>query len=82
MVAQEVKEQASVKIQQTPPSPPPTYQDSFFKPQLASTDSQLSLFEVQKPVFVDAVKIKRSDSHESGFFTGNEDVTSQLSIQA
>jgi hypothetical protein len=83
MVSQGMKEQVAVKIQQTPASPPPTYQDSFFetKLHLASTDSQVSLGE--KPnAFVDAVKIKRSDSRESGFCTGDSDVASLHSIPA
>jgi hypothetical protein len=63
-MAQGQKEKTSpVVIAQTPPSPPPTYQE-FFDPksQLASTDSQLSLFEAQKPA-----PLKRALSQESGF---------------
>jgi len=83
LVAQ--KEKPVVTINHVPASPPPTYQDSLFgsKTQLSSNDSQLSLFEIKAPTFMEnTFKVKRSGSLESGFYNGDSDAASNVSVSA
>jgi hypothetical protein len=80
-LANEMKSEVPVIGQQAPP----TYQDSFFGQKSTSTDSQLNMLEAEKeaPVIVEMKPFKRTNSHESGFYTGcDSDVASNFSVSA
>jgi len=79
-LANEMKSEVPVIGQHTPP----TYQDSFFGQKSTSTDSQLNMLEAQQAAPVIGIKpFKRTNSQESGFFTGGDsDVASNFSVSA
>jgi hypothetical protein len=81
-LANEVKTEVPM-IGQQAPSSPPTYHNQLLA-QNSNTVSESSLFEAQKaPVVIGANPFKRSNSQESGFFTGGDsDVASNFSVSA
>jgi len=82
-MANEVKAEVPTISQQSSLSP--TYQDSFFGQKTSPTHSQTSLVEVQKslPAIVGIKPFKRTNSQESGFYTGGDsDVASNFSVAA
>lgn len=82
-LANELKTEVPVIGQQASSSPPPTYQDSFFGQKSSNGDSQLSLLEPQRsvPAMVGIKPFKRTNSQESGFYTGGDsDVASNFSV--